>query len=500
MVGHRSGAGEPEPGTAGQAGELRGAQRGVGGRPPRCSCPPGGSQPAGRRRAAARPARRPRAGRAAPRSWPAGARPTTAPPSAIRLAVPIPPFHSKQTMPVPAPTAPWATASERRGVGQRAAGVRRLDLDHARVVQPAVVAFRHHRDHHVVDAHRGLGLDGRRHGAVVDAPHRHRRGQVDRRLEHGPTRGSACEPVISPAPLSTATPARDRLVPRACRARPGGSPSRRSGRRRGRPAGRARRGPRSRGPRARRPRPRSSTLGPGSSAPMRRPCSRRLRARVHTGGPYLRLRSRRGTRDAGRLERPPPPARPRRRGLGGRAHARHRGAGRARSGFASGWRTSGARLVDARAAARRRASRACTTRRSSTTSRAHGTDWEAAGLTEDPGQDRVVPYLFPAPGAVRATATQPRTARPRSRPAPGQFAYDTMTLIGPGTWEAARAALDTRGDRRRPGARRRARRLRLLPPARPPRDPHLLRRLLLPQQLGRRGRAAARRRDAAPSP
>ena len=25
----------------------------------------------------------------------------------------------------------------------------------------------------------------------------------------------------------------------------------------------------------------------------------------------------------------------------------------------------------------------------------------------------------------------------------GQFAYDTMTLIGPGTWEAARAALDT---------------------------------------------------------
>ena len=65
--------------------------------------------------------------------------------------------------------------------------------------------------------------------------------------------------------------------------------------------------------------------------------------------------------------------------------------------------------------------------------------WEAAGLTEDPGQDRVVPYLFPHPGlfsglpAHRATSITARA---------GQFAYDTMTLIGPGTWEAARAALD----------------------------------------------------------
>ena len=65
--------------------------------------------------------------------------------------------------------------------------------------------------------------------------------------------------------------------------------------------------------------------------------------------------------------------------------------------------------------------------------------WEAAGLTEDPGQDRVVPYLFPHPDlfsglpAHRATSITARA---------GQFAYDTMTLIGPGTWEAARAALD----------------------------------------------------------
>ena len=67
--------------------------------------------------------------------------------------------------------------------------------------------------------------------------------------------------------------------------------------------------------------------------------------------------------------------------------------------------------------------------------------WEASGLTSDPGQDRVVPYLFPQPdlfpdgrAAVTATAASARA---------GQFAYDTMTLIGPGTWEAARAAVDT---------------------------------------------------------
>jgi acetoin utilization deacetylase AcuC-like enzyme len=66
-------------------------------------------------------------------------------------------------------------------------------------------------------------------------------------------------------------------------------------------------------------------------------------------------------------------------------------------------------------------------------------EWEAAGLTSDPGQDRVVPYIFPHPdlfsGFAPADATS-ITARA------GYFAYDTMTLIGPGTWEAARAAVD----------------------------------------------------------
>jgi acetoin utilization deacetylase AcuC-like enzyme len=66
--------------------------------------------------------------------------------------------------------------------------------------------------------------------------------------------------------------------------------------------------------------------------------------------------------------------------------------------------------------------------------------WEEAGLTEDPGQDRVVPYLFPHPDLFSGRAPH-RAASITARA--GQFAYDTMTLIGPGTWDAARAALDT---------------------------------------------------------
>ena len=67
-------------------------------------------------------------------------------------------------------------------------------------------------------------------------------------------------------------------------------------------------------------------------------------------------------------------------------------------------------------------------------------DWEAAGLPDDPGIDRVVPYLFPHPDLFSGRPA--RTAASITARA-GQFAYDTMTLIGPGTWEGARAALDS---------------------------------------------------------
>ena len=67
-------------------------------------------------------------------------------------------------------------------------------------------------------------------------------------------------------------------------------------------------------------------------------------------------------------------------------------------------------------------------------------DWETAGLTDDPGQDRVVPYVFPHPGLLDGRAPEiPAATAARA----GRFAYDTMTLIGPGTWDAARAAVDT---------------------------------------------------------
>ena len=55
------------------------------------------------------------------------------------------------------------------------------------------------------------------------------------------------------------------------------------------------------------------------------------------------------------------------------------------------------------------------------------------------GQDRVVPYLFPTPAMSAGLPIRPATAIHADA---GRFAYDTMTLVGPGTWEAARAAVD----------------------------------------------------------
>ncbi len=63
--------------------------------------------------------------------------------------------------------------------------------------------------------------------------------------------------------------------------------------------------------------------------------------------------------------------------------------------------------------------------------------WETSGLNQDPGQDRVVPYLFPHPGLLGGLPLRDPAA-PAARA--GRFAYDTMTLIGPGTWEGALGA------------------------------------------------------------
>lgn len=65
--------------------------------------------------------------------------------------------------------------------------------------------------------------------------------------------------------------------------------------------------------------------------------------------------------------------------------------------------------------------------------------WNEAGLPDDPGQDDVVGYIFPTPGLLGAHAPRvPRSPAART----GMYCFDTLTGIGPGTWEAARAAVD----------------------------------------------------------
>src|SRR5438128_6614073 len=62
-------------------------------------------------------------------------------------------------------------------------------------------------------------------------------------------------------------------------------------------------------------------------------------------------------------------------------------------------------------------------------------EWSGADLPSE----QVVPYVFAREGLTGGRAPVPPTA---VWARPGLFAYDTMTLIGPGTWEAARAAVD----------------------------------------------------------
>lgn len=64
--------------------------------------------------------------------------------------------------------------------------------------------------------------------------------------------------------------------------------------------------------------------------------------------------------------------------------------------------------------------------------------WQDGGYVEH-GQDRVVPYFFPTAamlGPVPATEAAAMHGRA------GQFCYDTMTTLGPGSWQAVAAAAD----------------------------------------------------------
>ncbi|GIH26206.1 acetylpolyamine amidohydrolase [Acrocarpospora phusangensis] len=65
--------------------------------------------------------------------------------------------------------------------------------------------------------------------------------------------------------------------------------------------------------------------------------------------------------------------------------------------------------------------------------------WEDGGYPRDYGQDRVVPYVFPTEAMLAGMpAHDPAATHARA----GLYCYDTMTLVGPGTWRAARAAVD----------------------------------------------------------
>jgi acetoin utilization deacetylase AcuC-like enzyme len=65
--------------------------------------------------------------------------------------------------------------------------------------------------------------------------------------------------------------------------------------------------------------------------------------------------------------------------------------------------------------------------------------WVEEGHLDDPGQPLVVPYVFALPQLTSGRApTRPTAIRALA----GLYAIDTMTLIGPGTYGAARVAVD----------------------------------------------------------
>ncbi len=65
--------------------------------------------------------------------------------------------------------------------------------------------------------------------------------------------------------------------------------------------------------------------------------------------------------------------------------------------------------------------------------------WTDGGYLTDFGRTRVVPYVFPTAGLLAGLPLRPPVA---VHAEVGRFCYDTMTLVGPGSWEAIKAAAD----------------------------------------------------------
>src|ERR1700722_4044084 len=65
--------------------------------------------------------------------------------------------------------------------------------------------------------------------------------------------------------------------------------------------------------------------------------------------------------------------------------------------------------------------------------------WADGGYLTESGRTRVVPYVFPTAGLL---AGLPLRSPAAVHAEAGRFCYDTMTLVGPGSWEAIKAAAD----------------------------------------------------------
>ena len=154
--------------------------------------------------------------------------------------------------------------------------------------------------------------------------------------------------------------------------------------------------------------------------------------------PIGRIRSgARDPRDARGLERSPPPARAGRGGLGRRPHPGTEVPARAER-IREALAEAGARFVEAEEQPRRGARRGPRFGSSGLPGRGLGRlggGGAARRTPARPGRPLPLPHPDFVPGVPPAipVATAARA---------GLFAYDTMTLIGPGTWEAARAAAD----------------------------------------------------------
>jgi acetoin utilization deacetylase AcuC-like enzyme len=66
-------------------------------------------------------------------------------------------------------------------------------------------------------------------------------------------------------------------------------------------------------------------------------------------------------------------------------------------------------------------------------------NWQTGGMHNETGGDEVVGYIYPTAGLLAGVEPHVPTALSART---GAWAFDTMTAVGPGTWEAARAAVD----------------------------------------------------------